>query len=87
MKILVPTDFLMYADFALDAAIQIAKKNKGEIHLYHSAQIPDDWEDFPAELRYKDSSNKKITLWVRDKLSSGMIPLLKRKILVTAFLK
>jgi nucleotide-binding universal stress UspA family protein len=70
MKILVPTDFLMYADFALDAAIQIAKKNKGEIHLYHSAQIPDDWEDFPAELRYKDSSNKKITLWVRDKLNA-----------------
>lgn len=70
MKILVPTDFSMFADYAVDAAIKIAKHLEGaEIHLYHCADLPDDWEDLPSEMRYKDSFNKPRAIWVRNKLS------------------
>jgi len=69
MKILVPTDFSMYADHALEMAVQIALLHKGEIHLYHSAHLPDDWEDLPANIKYKDLVNKERALWVRDKLN------------------
>lgn len=67
-KILVPVDFSIYSEYALDAAIKIAKKIEAEIHIYHSVNIPDDWEDLPAEVRYKDEINKKRALQVRDKL-------------------
>ncbi len=61
-KILVPTDFSRFSQYAFDAAIEIAQIHKGEVHLYHSANIPDDWEDLPAETRYKDFFNKKIAI-------------------------
>lgn len=67
-KILVPVDFSTYSDNALTTAIKIAKKIEAEIHIYHSVDIPDDWEDLPAEVRYKDEFNKKRALQVRDKL-------------------
>lgn len=69
MKILVPTDFSHFADKALNVAIQLAKKWKGEIHLYHSANIPDDWEDLSATERYQDMVNKPIALKVRNRLA------------------
>ena len=69
MKILVPTDFSMYADYAIDAAIKIGKHMDAEIHLYHSADLPDDWEDLPSEIRYKDTFNKPRAIWVRNKLN------------------
>jgi universal stress protein A len=34
-KILVPTDFSVYADKALKQAIDIAKQHKAKIHLFH----------------------------------------------------
>ncbi len=68
MKILVPTDFSVFAEYALDAAILFAKKLNAKIHLYHSADIPDDWEDLPAEVRYHDGVNKQIALKVRNTL-------------------
>ena len=34
-KILVPTDFSVYADNALKQAIDIAKQNKAKIYLFH----------------------------------------------------
>jgi universal stress protein A len=34
-KILVPTDFSVYADNALKQAIDIAKQNKAQIYLFH----------------------------------------------------
>ena len=35
-KILVPTDFSVYADNALKQAIDIAKQNKAKIYLFHA---------------------------------------------------
>lgn len=68
-KILVPVDFSVFSDLAVKAAIDIAGKINAEIHVYHSANIPDDWEDLLAELRYKDEINKTRAIWVRDKLN------------------
>ena len=34
-KILVPTDFSVYADNALKQAIDVAKQNKAKIYLFH----------------------------------------------------
>ncbi len=70
-KILVPTDFSVFSDFALDAAIEIGKKHSSEIHLYHSADIPEDWEDLSAEKKYKDQINRNIALKVKEKLEAG----------------
>jgi len=68
MKILVPTDFSIFADLAFNAAILFAKKLNAEIHVYHSANVPDDWEDLKAYIRYLDEENKKVTIEVRRKL-------------------
>ena len=40
-KILVPTDFSEQATYALDLAVQIAKKNNGEVHVLHVLELPD----------------------------------------------
>ncbi len=69
MKLLLPTDFSIFADFALETALQIAQREPSEIHLYHSANIPDNWEDLPAATRYKDAANKAIALKVRNQLN------------------
>ncbi len=69
-KILVPVDFSTISIFAIDAAIKFAKKIKADIHIYHSVNIPDDWEDLPAETRYKDEVNKARAIKVRDKLQT-----------------
>lgn len=68
MKILVPTDFSMHADHAIQMAIEVAKTTSSEIHLYHSAKLPEEWEDLPASKKYADELNKDRALWVRDKL-------------------
>jgi len=68
MKILVPTDFSMYADYAVNAAVLIAKRTNGSISLYHSADIPEDWEQLSSEIKYHDEYNKSRAIWVRDKL-------------------
>jgi len=68
MKILVPTDFGKYAEYAKETAISIAIKRNAEIHFYHSADIPDDWEDLSAEERYLDDANKKIAIRTGKKL-------------------
>ncbi len=48
-KVLVPTDFSDCATHALNAALQIAQKLNGEIHLYHRADIPHNWHQFSEE--------------------------------------
>jgi len=68
MKILVPTDFSEVAGYAIETAILFAKKLEAEIHLYHSANVPDDWEDLPADVRYQDELNKNIAIKARSKL-------------------
>ncbi len=44
-KILVPTDFSPCATYAMDAALQIAVKLHGEIHLYHRTDVPSNWSE------------------------------------------
>lgn len=68
MKILVPTDFSIYADYAFNAALLLAKKLDAEIHLYNSADIPDDWEDLKPYIRYLDTDNKVAAIKVRNQL-------------------
>jgi len=46
--ILVPTDFSECAQFALDAAIQLARKFEASIHLFHSINFPAGWEELSA---------------------------------------
>lgn len=44
-RILVPTDFSAYAEDALQAAAQIAKKNNSEIFLLHMLELPHQMSD------------------------------------------
>ena len=44
-RILVPTDFSAYAEDALKAAAQIAKKNNSEIFLLHMLELPHQMSD------------------------------------------
>lgn len=39
-KILVPTDFSVQAEYALEIAAQLAKKHHGEIYLLHMLELP-----------------------------------------------
>lgn len=43
MKILVPIDFSLFAENAAHAALSLAKKVKGEIHLLTAVSVPLDW--------------------------------------------
>lgn len=70
MNILVPTDFSKCADYAFDVACQIAVKTKADLHIYHSANIPDDWEDMELSEKVNDTHNKYIALEARDLLIS-----------------
>ncbi|MBX2827765.1 MAG: universal stress protein [Flavobacteriaceae bacterium] len=44
-RILVPTDFSVQAENALKVAVQIARKNKSEIYLEHSLNLPSHMND------------------------------------------
>ena len=69
MNILVPTDFSDYARYAFDLALQIAGQNKATVHLYHSADIPDDWEHLDATTKSNDTANKYIAIEARNKMA------------------
>ena len=47
--ILVPTDFSECAQFALDAAIQLARKFEAAIHLYNCINLPSEWGELSEE--------------------------------------
>jgi len=68
MKILVPTDFSPCASNALDAACKLGQKLGAEIHLYNSADLPEEWEDLPVEEKVKDSVNRALALQTKAKL-------------------
>jgi nucleotide-binding universal stress UspA family protein len=44
-QILVPTDFSAPAGHAADAAVQLALKHGAGVHLIHSVDVPDTWQD------------------------------------------
>jgi nucleotide-binding universal stress UspA family protein len=48
-RILVPTDFSTYAENALKAAAQIAKKNNSELFLLHMLELPSQMSDTITE--------------------------------------
>lgn len=68
MNILVPTDFSKFAEYAFNAACKIASYTEGHLHLYHCADLPDDWEDLPIERKLEDKQNKNKALEVRHQL-------------------
>ena len=68
MKILVPTDFSVCASYALEAACMVGEKFGSEIHLYHSAMLPEEWEDLSIEDKVKDEVNRSIATRIKAKL-------------------
>ncbi len=68
MKLLVPTDFSEVAGYAFEMAMMIAKRNAGTVHVYHAANIPDDWEDLTLEDKLRDTVNMAIAMDARNKL-------------------
>lgn len=68
MNILVPTDFSKCADNALDVACQVAILTNAELHIYHSADIPNDWEDLELSEKVNDTKNKYVAIEAREKL-------------------
>ncbi|MEX1132568.1 MAG: universal stress protein [Flavobacteriales bacterium] len=44
-KILIPTDFSDAANHAADLAARLAAKHGAELHLVHSVDVPDTWQD------------------------------------------
>ena len=57
-KILVPTDFSVYADNALKQAIDIAKQNKAKIYLFHV--IDDGFQQCAVDYCLDEGSVQKI---------------------------
>ena len=70
MNILVPTDFSECAQWALDMACAMSQLYDGKIHIYHSADLPDDWELLPPEVKYRDELNKSVALGIKQKLET-----------------
>ena len=62
MKILVPTDFSEFSEYAIDAAIYLAQLTKGEIYLLHSYDPPNiGLKDMPSGSDYfQKVLNKKL---------------------------
>lgn len=66
-KILVPTDFSKHAEYALKVAVQIAKKNDGEIVLIHMLELPTSGNDavssaheIPELMLFKNAAIRKL---------------------------
>lgn len=68
MDILLPTDFSSCATIAFDLACNMARKTQSHLHLYHCADVPDDWEDLTLDQKVRDNPNKYIVLDIKAKL-------------------
>jgi len=66
-KILVPTDFSVYADNALKQAIDIAKQNKSKIYLFHV--IDDGFQQCAADYCLNEGDVQRI---YKDSIKSAM---------------
>ena len=68
-SILVPTDFSECADFALEVALKICKKNNAQLHLFHSSDLPRNLdEDVIDKISGDVTLNAKEKLQVRENL-------------------
>lgn len=78
MKILVPTDFSKFSEYAVDAAIYLAQITKGEIYLLHSYNPPNiGLKDMPSGSDYfQKVLDKKLELLkkVETKIATKNIP-------------
>lgn len=69
MKILVPTDFSDQAQIAIDVALKIAQRVKGEIHFFHCAEnLPAGWSGWPLRERDEEPNFKKIHDKLKEKI-------------------
>ena len=60
MNIIVPTDFSKCAKAAFQTACDLATPLNAIIHLFHAANIPEDWEKLPSLEKYRDNLNQEI---------------------------
>ena len=67
MKILVPTDFSVFAQTASSVALELATLRNGSVHWLHCADLPEGWENWPlreqdldpeAQQKYRKSLGK-----------------------------
>ena len=68
MKLLIPTDFSNYADFALQMGINLAVKNGAEIHLLHAINYMTDMDKMHLGESQRNDLHKHIERWSQEKL-------------------
>jgi nucleotide-binding universal stress UspA family protein len=67
-NLLVPTDFSSFGDMSIDLASQIAKVFGAAVHVYHVADIPDNWEHWPPRAQDDDTASKGLVEKAKNKL-------------------
>ncbi|NNE25764.1 MAG: universal stress protein [Saprospiraceae bacterium] len=67
-NILVPTDFSECADFALEAALKICKKESAHLHLFHASDLTTSLEELNLDQNVVDKISGEISLNAKDKL-------------------
>ncbi len=60
MKILVPTDFSNFAEYAFEAACNLGHKFGAEIHLFHVIDFPDNWKSVSKNVASTDAATQKL---------------------------
>lgn len=68
MRILVPTDFSRFADYAVDAALQICERNTVEVHLLHCLDEFVSLEKSSMSQKKQDELLDQLTTWADEKL-------------------
>lgn len=78
-RILVPTDFSKHAEYALKVAVQIAKKNDGEIFLVHMLELPTSGNDalstaheIPELMLFKNAAINKLDALMTADYTAGV---------------
>ena len=71
MKLLVPTDFSVFANSAISIAMDIAKSRNASVHLMHcSEELPSGWENWPLREQDLDSSASNLFQEIQTKLKN-----------------
>lgn len=65
-NILIPTDFSACASYAVEAGIEMAKRYKAKVFLFHNAPVPDNWTDLsPKE---KEAKPEMLQAWKNNEI-------------------
>lgn len=70
MKILIPTDFSRFADYAIDAALQISEKNAVKVHILHCLDEFVSIEQSSMSPQKQKELLEQITTWAEEKLET-----------------